>query len=424
MKLVRWLRALMARPVSRILLGSLIGQGSILAVSPLLTRLYSPSDFGVFAVVTAICAVLGGVATLSWDRAIVVPRSDQTARSIVAVGLLTVLGISAILTLVSLLLRDGISALFDAPSLSLYWWIVPLTVLFIGLYALVSGWTVRREHYNALGVRNGVMGVSQAASSVALGVAGAAPFGLLISLFVGRTAALSSMFREIASIKAHRVSWRRLQVTTLRYRRFPLVSTWSRLLNSLGLQLPIILIIALYGDLVGGLFALTLRVLAAPVSIVVDATSQYFEGTFGRRNRERNGGLAESVRAFSSRMAIVALVPTILVSFAGSWLFGVVFGAGWTDAGLYAQITVWTYFAQFVVTPVSRALLILEKQGLQLTWDVSRFALTSTVIIGSSLVGASFFMCIALLSVAQIVTYGALWVMCHAAARSRDREVA
>lgn len=413
-----WAKRFTSGAVSRILLGSLIGQGAILLASPALTRLYSPTDFGALAVVTAVSAVLGNLVTLSWERAIVVPADDNRAKDVVVLGLASVLVLVSVLTVVAYFIRNDVATRLNSRVFDDYWWLVPATVAAIGFYAIASSWLVRRQQYSALAVRNAVQGISQAGASVLLGLIGLIPLGLISSVGVGRVAALIGMVRLRRRVPGGR---RQLKETAVRFKRFPLINTWSRILNSLGLQLPVILIIGLFGSIEAGLYALTLRVLAAPVGIVADAVSQYFEGLFAQRYRNREPGLERMLSQFATKLLLVAALPVVAVLVGGPWLFSFAFGAEWSTAGFYAQLLVLSYYAQFVVSPVSRALVILERQGLQLAWDATRLAATSAAVLVSWVVSDDFVICAIALAAVQAIWYVALFVLCRSAARTVER---
>ncbi|MBE7163400.1 MAG: oligosaccharide flippase family protein, partial [Williamsia herbipolensis] len=75
-------------PILTILVGTGLGQGLVIAVSPILTRMYGPADFGALAIVTAIASVLGAGATLGVDRAVIVSRGSRATTALVVLGLL------------------------------------------------------------------------------------------------------------------------------------------------------------------------------------------------------------------------------------------------------------------------------------------------------------------------------------------------
>lgn len=401
--------------VQKILFGSLIGQGMLLAVSPVLTRLYSPAEFGALSAFTAFATVLGGVATMSWERGIVIPRSDLSARALARLGVATAAIFSAVVGVVLYLTAPVIDRLLGVSAFADYGWLLPLTTFAMGLYAVVSSSLVRSKAYARLGARNAVQGSSQAISSIVLGLVIPGPIGLLSGILVGRVASVIGVARWR---RRSRVGMARTRAIAKRYRRFPLVATWSRALNSLGLQLPALLIVALYGPVEAGLYALTIRVLATPIGIVVDAVSQYFEGTFAELVRTRAPGMQSLMRRIVVRLALLAVLPTVCILIFGPAMFGAVFGEQWRVAGTFAQITVVYYAVQFVVAPVSRTLLVLQRQFTQLAWDACRMTVTAVAVLVPGLMGAELAVALWALAASQIALYAVLLGLCWRAARA------
>ena len=266
------------------------------------------------------------------------------------------------------------------------------------------------------------MGLAQAGSSVAMGMAGVVPLGLLTSLAVSRVAGLVTL-----GVRAGRgIPWGSafsdIPNAARRYRRFPLLNTWSRLANSVGLQLPIVLLLALYGEAETGWYALTLRVLASPIAIVVDAASQYFEGTLAGRVRDGSGELTSLVRRFFVRMLTVGIAPAVVVMLWGPSLFAFIFGETWRGSGHYAQILVIAYLAQLAVVPISRTLTILERQGAQLVWDLCRAVGTVAIVVASAALDETLGTCLIILAAFQTLSYAAMLLMALRATRSRERD--
>ncbi len=406
--------------ISRILTGSLIGQGVLLAVSPLLTRLYQPTDFAALTVFTALATVTGSLITLSWDRAIVIPRSEIQALSVATLGLITVVALGIGLTIAAYLVGPTIDEVFGTRVFAPLWWLLPSTVVAMGIYSLLSSWLVRLKHYGRIAARNALQGVTQAISSVVLGLAGAGVFGLVSGMGVGRAVSLVGVMPWATFRGPHRQSWVRISATARRFRRFPLVATWSRAFNVVGLQLPPVLIVAIYGTWEAGLYALTVRVLATPVGIVTDAVSHYFEGIFAERVRMRSRRLRSVILMISGRLLLLSIVPAFVIAIFGPAMFAFVFGEEWRLAGTFAQLVVALYVAQFVVSPISRALLVLERQFAQLAWDIARMILTTFAVVFPMLVGATLGLALALLACTQVLLYGGLLILCLRAARRAE----
>jgi O-antigen/teichoic acid export membrane protein len=62
--------------------GTTIAQAIPIAISPILTRLYSPDDFGIFALYMSITSITGVVSTGRYELAVMLPKKDEDAMNI------------------------------------------------------------------------------------------------------------------------------------------------------------------------------------------------------------------------------------------------------------------------------------------------------------------------------------------------------
>ncbi|WP_177220216.1 lipopolysaccharide biosynthesis protein [Agrococcus baldri] len=387
----------------------------LLLATPILTRLYDATDFATLAVVTAIATVLGGLATLSLERALSLPEKVETALALTRVAMLSTAAVGLISTGLAWLFRREVASLLNAPELTDLWWVAPATGSVLAFQSVVSAWMIRWQNYGALGFRNAIQGFVQAAWSILFGLGGFGSIGLATSLGAGRLTAALVTWRPTSAVR------RESMATALRaYRRFPLVNSWARLANQLGLQAPTLLIVGLYGPLAAGLYALTIRTIASPVGVIVDAAAQYFEGRFAQMLRDRERGLAAFVASTSARFAGLGVAPAAVLLLTAPTLFGLIFGPEWRDAGVIAQIVVISALAQLVVTPVTRALVMLGRQRTQLAWDVARGACTVAAVVLPALVQAEFLVAIGVLTAVHCLFYGVAFGLCWHAARQAD----
>lgn len=405
----------MKHALARILSGSAIGQGVLLLVMPILTRLYSVDDFAVLTVVTALAVVLGGVSTLCMDRAVCLPESDGDSLVLLRVGLIATVAVTLISLVVSFLVRESLAISFELDSLHVLWWLPAATSFFIATRSLASAWLVRHQQHGKLGRRNAVQGLVQAAWSVTAGVLGFGAAGIGASLGVGRLAGTLGAFPWRS--KHLRLQGPSMWSVLKEYRLFPLVSTWSRLANQLGAQAPTLLFAGLFGPGAAGLYALTVRVVAAPTGVLVDASAQFFEGEFSARLRSGRSGLDDLVRTTSLRLGLAALIPTIFVILFSPGVFEALFGSEWRGAGLFAQVTVVGALAQVAVTPVSRALILMGYQGTQLAWDVTRSIATSAAIVIPAMLGANAVFALVALTAVLVVWYIIAYILCFRGAQ-------
>src|SRR4051812_14714904 len=64
--------------------GVALGQGVVVAVSPVLARLYTPAEMGLLAIYQATVSVLVIFATAGYEQAILLPRAHRQAAALLA----------------------------------------------------------------------------------------------------------------------------------------------------------------------------------------------------------------------------------------------------------------------------------------------------------------------------------------------------
>jgi O-antigen/teichoic acid export membrane protein len=345
--------------------GTLLGQLILLAAMPLLTRLFTPEEFGLFGVLSAINGIFGLVMAGRYEFAIpLAAKDDEAAAVVVLAGLITLF-----LTLLSLILvwtlGDALAQLTGLPALVPLLWLVPLILLATGLGQPFEYWSIRRGTLRLNGLSRVVTSGAQAGSQAALGVAGAGAFGLTLGYGLGYLARVMLFLVTLpaadrAAMAAARLPQIRQLAWTLRF--YPTYSTGSSLLKSTTQFLPTILLAALYGPAVAGAFNLAQRILTVPVRLLGMSTSQAFLAEAAQRSAA--GVMRLFVRTVPRFLAVgfIGMAPLLL---AGPALFALIFGEPWRDAGGFAQALVAVQLARFVAMPVSQSFNVFGRQDLE-----------------------------------------------------------
>lgn len=367
--------------------GGAVGQFLVIAASPLLTRLFEPTDFGVYAIYTSVVIVAGTVACLRFDVAIPVPRLDSTAVALgrLATGtLLTIAVLSAIFVAVAVAGRLGGLKLSLTPGAAAG--LIFLGVVGYGGYQLLNYWAIRRHLYKSLAQTRVTRGVMQVVFQVATGLIGTGAVGLMLGHALGHLSGLVAIGRDFFRHLVRRpLKWSRLLWTARRYRRFAVFSTPAALISSATLQLPPVLLALLYDPVAAGYFAIAQRVVATPAGIIGLAISQVFMSetmVLVRSSRRKMRVLY--LRALASTF-IIGLVPIGLIAVGGPWLFGLVFGDQWSEAGNFVRAMSIMFITQFAVYPVSQTLHAIERTDLQLLYDIVRMVLGVGTLVGLGL---------------------------------------
>lgn len=392
--------------------GTAAGQAIVVLSSPILTRLYTPEDFGVLAVYVSILSILVVVASLRYELAIPLPKHDDIAANLLVFSLAIVFGVGMLSGVVVWLFGDQLVSWTNAPAMKPYLWLLPLSLVGAGTYQVLNYWAIRRRAFFHVARTRLYQGVAQVFTQVLLGLTKFGPGGLLLGDVVGRaggsgTLAALAFKRDAELFK--RISIGGIKLAAVRYRRFPLLSSGSSLLNSAGLQLPAILLAAFYGPQVAGWFALGQRVVGVPAVLIGRAVAQVYIGEAARFARESPAELHRLFSATAKRLFFVGIVPIALLMLGGPLFFELVFGANWSEAGNYLRILGAMFLVQFVVAPLSQTLNVLERQDLQLVWDAGRLVLVVGTIVAAYLLDFPAAVAIAVYGVGMILAYLSLF---------------
>jgi O-antigen/teichoic acid export membrane protein len=401
-----------------------LGQLLILASSPILSRLFDPDAFGVFGVITSIESILVVTAALRFELAEPLPRSDEDASALVALGTISVVGWTIFSAVVLLLLRSSLASWTSTPEVADVALLIPIVLLFDGLGNVLAYWSIRKARFGQLSASRVAQGAGQVAGQLGLGPARASAGSLIVGYALGKlvnTVWLAFDAWRSQTTRLARVSWSAVRRQASRYRRFPLVSSWSALANSGGLQLPAILMAALFAPEAAGWFLLANRVVVGPATIFGQASAQAFHGEVAQLTHGERQPLRPAVQGLCRQLTFLGLLPTVVLVCFGPPLFELVFGSQWHEAGQYLRLLAPAYFAQFIVSPLAPVLVVLERQGVQAAWDVIRLVAVIASLALPAAFGWSALDAIGVFAVATLATYVGLGVMIFVVVGRFDR---
>lgn len=339
--------------------GTAGGQFLAILAAPILTRLYSPEDFGLLAVYASLLSLIGVLASLRYELAIPLPESDEEAAHVAVLSLLIVCGMTALAAIVMAIFGSSIANALGVPVLTDYLWLLPVGVLLGGVYNVFNYWAVRTKSFTTIAgtkIRQAVVSLLIQLTAFKLG-----GIALLFAQVAGQSVGTWSLARLAIRKKAFEsVTWGQIHSVAIRYKRFPIFSTWEGLGNTAGLMLPPILFASFFGAAAAGLYSLANRVLQLPMSLVGSAIGQVFFAEAAEANRK--GKVGQLVAGLHSKLAHIGMAPALLLILIGPDLFSVVFGEQWRTAGEFARwMAPWIYLV-FVSSPLSTLFAVMEKQ--------------------------------------------------------------
>jgi O-antigen/teichoic acid export membrane protein len=360
-KLKSFFREDFVRDITKLLSGTVLAQVINFALTPVLTRLFSPSDYGVFSVFTSIVSVLAVVACLRYEVAIVLPEEDKDAESLFQLSAFISLGFTVCLFPLFWFFRDFIGGMLktrvDLPLtlLSL------MTIFLIGRVSAYNYLLTRKKKYKLISIARVVTALSSSILPICFWLCwGRAFYGLVLGFIAGFAINFIIFRLSVGKSFTGTPVLKNIRAVAKRYSRFPIYDTWSSLLNNLAWQVVPMMLSFQFSDAVAGQYSLGLKMIQSPMSIIGASVGQVI---FEKACREREGGdLYAFTKLTIRRFLIIAAIPIGILAMFGKVLFGVIFGREWGIAGFYTQILSPWAIVWFVASITSTVLIITERQ--------------------------------------------------------------
>lgn len=362
--------------------GTALAQAVPILVSPVLTRLYTPHDFGQLSLFTALVSSVGMAASGRYDMAMLLPRRGGPARQLFGLAIWVSSAFSAAYLLLLLLAPDLARRLLGAEDLGGWLYVVPFLLFFTAARTTLGYWANRAANFRALVKAQWAQALLASAISLALGAAGIGFSGLLLGNILGVLGAavmLLGVFR--GEIGLPTLKWTRAKAALARrYRDYPLYSASSAVVDGVTLTLPVFFLAQYFPASTLGYFALVVRVANAPLSFVSSAVSQVNLKKVVQLLHEGHSVPAHLAR-LGALLALFAAIPTTVLVATAPWLFRHLFGPSWEEAGSYLQILMPSLAVRFVASTLSGTIEATNNSYVGAVWKVIALAVTGLVLL-------------------------------------------
>jgi O-antigen/teichoic acid export membrane protein len=399
-----------SRNVSVMLIGTVLGQVLSVLLSPVLTRIYGPVDFGTLGVYMSALNILVGLSALRYEIPLSTAASDEAAVNLLALcaGLLVIttglLGLAAFMLPQRVLVVTGFARLPYARLL------LPVGFAFLGAYYVMMYYATRAQDFNSIARTRISQGITGPLSQIGLGLLGVGVAGLTVGFIIGQSSGTLLLFKRLVLSRLgtlRLVSWRGIRRVAWQNRAFPLISSWANLIDTAGAgQLVYVLVAIFYPGSVAGYMFLAERVVARPLLMVSTSLLTVFMGEIGRTMNTDPRFLQVSSRQFMFGAA------WIITADIAAWLaFPLIFGRSWVDAVPYLLTLSIVYLVNSVIGSVNYTLQVLGRQAVAAVWQVGRVAVIVLGFVVAGRYGLSALDAIGAYAAIQVVACGILFMM-------------
>lgn len=341
-----------------------------LIVTPILSRIYTPSDFGDWGVFSGSYSIVSVIIFLGLEQAIVKCKENKFPL-VVKLCLYTSLIVILLISISFIILKlFGVEYFATFPSLTIF----VIYLIFSSIIIVIQNIINRRELYTYMAWGSFLLGLGQAIFRILFSNSSFFNNGLIVGTVFATI--LNALF-YIYAVNPKSMRCLLVQNSISDYKqcisenkRFPLFDAPASLFAFAALNLPIIVLFLFYGKESVGCFSMVIQLLLMPISLVGAAVGKVY---YAKISKE--GKLEHISQQILKYIAFCAILPTLFLALGGDRFLVFFLGEKWIDAGNYALcLMIWS-IPTILTEPLIPLYRKLDKQQNLLLYNASYFIL-------------------------------------------------
>ena len=404
----------MQRPALMLLVFNVAAQLISVCVSPLLTRLYTPEQFGVLGAITAIVMTCVPLASGSYELGLPGARNDADAYALIRVCLLAIAFGTTVAAVVAC------AAAYAGPAsvstlLAGRWGFVPIGIACVALYDMLALEASRQNKLRPLAQSKISQSLAGVGAQLAFGWWGWASIGLLLGFVINQAMGVGRLYRSLVAHHPARgpVSWRRIVSTAVEHRRYPLFASWPQALQSCAkwsLQFAFAL---LWDPTIAGFIFLTDRVAGRPLLLLSSSLLPVYVAELSQALHSAPGDALRTFYRTLRRQLALTVVWTAAVVGLSPWVVGPLFGTAWIAAVPFMQVMTLAIAPAALLNAVAHTLQITRHQRLDAALSIGSVVFTIAAILGGHLLGWSALQTLIAFAIGQLVFAACTFYSCR-----------
>lgn len=380
------------------IISSGIAQIILIVTTPIITRLYSPAEFGEFTIFSNIAMILIPIINARYDLLIVNAKNDRIANILSQISFLISLIIILILIPVFI-----VSALLF-PSFILDFIFIIIMLFLVSLTNIFTNYLNKERKYKVLSLINVFRAASMALLQIIFGFLAFGSLGLIIGFSLSYIAGLTLGYRTFKKHFNIVKDKEEAKAIFLENKNQLVYSTPSMLLNSLSFSVVVFFIGILYTNTEVGIYGMAIRVLGVPVTIISLGLSKIFMQQANDYYIE-NGNFRNLLLKFSSALIIVSIILYVPLYLFSEELVNILLGHSWVDAIIVIKIVIPLFVVRLIVSTVSLSVIVLQKQQLELILQALFLVGTTITFIISKIFSLTFLSFVSINTIVLVISY-------------------
>jgi O-antigen/teichoic acid export membrane protein len=343
------------------------GQVSFVIALPILSRLYAPSDFGLFTIYLSIVNIGGPIMGLKFESALYAARTRQEAGTTLVLSLVTMIVMSSAVALGLILFIGQLTGLTNSALRSMAW-VLPVGLLLAGLWSASSAWAIKAEAVSTLGLARlaqpAAMTALQLSAGLILPLGGIGLIGAHLLSHIGYSSFIfwrTLERKDLATLLPTR--WKNVLQRAREQRGFPMYVLPAQVSYLAVSNLPPLLLSAFFGAEIAGHCGVAYRLVAAPLAIASLPLGAIFTSV-ASRTPDLSVVMPLARKVFLANLFVVS-IPILLFGAVAPKIVPAVLGDRWIITGQVIAAFALIGAAQSLATPFSEVTSIFRSQALR-----------------------------------------------------------
>ena len=356
--------------ISTLVIGTALVQVINIISLPILSRLYTPEDFGLFAIFLALSSIFSILISLRYDNAILIVKHDSESKILARLSFVLALILGLIIGLILWLISDLANSSLGIETSNKWLIFASMSAILIAVINLGSYWYNRQQDYQAINKIRISQSLVYTLLGISLGFSGI-HFGLVLAHFISYAIMAIAL---IITLRWLTEDWNvhNFKTTGLKNKNFPMYLLPASLLDVATFHLPVILFTLWYSSEIAGQYSMASRVLALPSGFIGAAAGQVFLRKFAKIYEDTESSLKLIFNMWKG-MALISVLPFSVIFLFGEELFVFFLGEAWELSGKIAIIIAPMLFIQLVSSPTSGIFQVLGLQRYNLYFSMLAF---------------------------------------------------
>lgn len=359
--------------------GNVAAQAIALAAYFVLTRIYTPDDFGLFNIFYSYIEVLIILSTCKYELAILVADDEEESAATAAFALRMNAAVSLLLLTMAAVLYLCHALPERFAELGFVVLLIPPMVFLCGTSRVYGSLFNRVCRYRTIAGNAITNSVAGAVGKIVLGLLGLHRSGLPLGTLLGQATANIAYRLQLRKMHLPDTSRQQQLAAAKRHRNFPFYVATKDFVNSFSANLPFLWLAFWFDKAEVGLLGLALTFVLRPVNLVNSAVERVLYARIAEQVRQR-AAIASTIRKYLLTVAAIAFPLFVALWFLAEPAFTLLFGSRWAGCSLYVQALLPWVFLTLGSTPLTLISNVFSTQKTEFFFHVALLALRAAAI--------------------------------------------